>query len=169
MFCGSMASAASSRASGRRQRSSTSASRKPPRCSSGIVKCGAARVIAIQSRGHDGSSTRLATIITIAPNAAAPSVRALGSAASSASPMFGLADTTHASAGMQSTAVMSGDHCAATTATMKAQLANSGRRTHDSRVRPYASSAADPATNTQRATATGSSASGDISMSAVAG
>jgi len=92
-----------------------------------------------------------------------------GSAANSANPIFGFADTIQASAGMQSAAVMSGDHCAATAATMNAQLPKRGSRTHEIRVTPYASSAADAPTNRQRASATGSSASGDISTSAVAG
>jgi hypothetical protein len=52
----------------------------------------------------------------------------------SANPIFGFTGTRKARDGRQSTAVRSGDHCAAMAANAKAQLPNNGSIVHDRRV-----------------------------------
>ena len=106
-------SAASRRASGRRQRNSARRSSGPPRYCTGARRYSAERAAVHHSAGLHGKSATLRT------SAAATAIvrRGVGWKHHSAMPKFGLVTKSAAASGpVSAAAVCSGAHCAATTA-----------------------------------------------------
>src|SRR6185295_13163986 len=105
MIWGMQASAASSRASGRLQRSRARRSMKPPGLAMGEV-CTPTRKEAPQRAGQAGNTAKATATSTRPPIAALR----LGNAANKAAPTDGLAASSHESEGSTAAADSRGDH-----------------------------------------------------------